>query len=167
MLDNVIKNMNLFVDGRGKAGNIEEVTLPKLTSKTEEFRNGGMDAAIEVEMGMEKLEMDYTLTSFDKEVLKLFGLAPGNLKPLTIRGSMGSESGAETAVIINMTGMIKESDAGSWKAGDAAKLKHSVALRYYKLTVGGEVIHEIDVPNMIRIISGVDQLAQQRANLGM
>lgn len=167
MLDGILKNMNLFVDGRGLAGNIEEITLPKLTSKTEEFRNGGMDAPVEVEMGMEKLEMDYSLTSFDKDTLKLFGLAPGNLKPLTIRASLSSEDGNEVPVIINVRGMIKEVDAGSWKAGDKATLKQSVAIRYYKLTIGGEVIHEIDVPNMIRIINGVDQLSTQRANLGL
>jgi P2 family phage contractile tail tube protein len=45
---------------------VEELTLPKLTLKTEEFRNGGMDAPIEVEMGMEKLESEFTLTRFDK-----------------------------------------------------------------------------------------------------
>jgi uncharacterized protein len=167
MLDNILKNMNLFVDGRGMAGNIEEITLPKLTTKTEEFRNGGMDAPVEIEMGMEKLEMDATLTRFDKEILKMYGLAPGNMKPLTIRGSLSSEDGNEIPVIINTRGMIKEVDAGSWKAGDKATLKISIALRYYKLIVNGEVIHEIDVPNMIRIIGGVDQLATQRANLGL
>jgi len=167
MLDDILKNMNLFVDGRGMAGNIEEITLPKLTSKTEEFRNGGMDAPIEVEMGMEKLEADFTLTAFRKEVLSLWGLATGNIKPLTIRGSLSSEDGKETGVIINLRGMIKEVDMGSWKPGDKSVTKFAVALRYYKLTVGGQVIHEIDVPNMIRIIGGVDQLATTRANLGL
>lgn len=167
MLDNILKNMNLFVDGRGMAGDIEEITLPKLTSKTEEFRNGGMDAPIEVEMGMEKLEAGFTLTAFLKEVLSLWGLATGNIKPLTIRGSLSSEDGTETGVIINLRGMIKEVDMGSWKPGDKSVTKFAVALRYYKLTVGGQVIHEIDVPNMIRIIGGVDQLATTRANLGL
>ncbi|MDQ7091749.1 MAG: phage major tail tube protein [Methylococcales bacterium] len=167
MLDDILKNMNLFVDGRGQAGNIEEITLPKLASKTEEFRNGGMDAAVEVEMGMEKLEMDFTLTRFDKAVLKLYGLAPGKLKPLTIRGSLVSENGDEVAVTINLMGMVKEVDSGSWKPGDKATLKLAVALRYYKLTIDNEVIYEIDVPNMVRIIDGVDQLATTRANLGI
>jgi hypothetical protein len=167
MLEDILKNMNLFVDGRGQAGDIEEITLPKLTSKTEEFRNGGMDAPIEVEMGMEKLEADFTLTKFSKEVLSLWGLATGNIKPLTIRGSLSSEDGTETGVIINLRGMIKEVDMGSWKPGDKSVTKFAVALRYYKLTVGGQVIHEIDVPNMIRIIGGVDQLATTRANLGL
>lgn len=167
MLNDILKNLNLFVDGRGYAGNVEELTPPKLTMKTEEFRNGGMDAPVEIEMGMEKLEAGFSLTKYDAEVLKLFGLAPGNLKPLTFRGSVSSEDGTESPVVINLTGMLKEVDHGSWKPGDKTTLKGTVAVRYYKHTVAGVVVHEIDVPNMIRIINGVDQLAVTRKNLGM
>jgi P2 family phage contractile tail tube protein len=40
-------------------------------------------------------------------------------------------------------------------------------LRYYKLSHGGEVIHEIDVPNMVRVVGGVDQLSEIRNALGV
>lgn len=167
MLDDILKNMALFVDGRGYAGNVEELTLPKLTMKTEEFRNGGMDAPIEIEMGMEKLECEFTLTRFDKEVLKLFGLAPGKAIPLTIRGAIVSDSGNQLAVVVNLQGILKEMDPGNWKPGEKATLKATIALRYYKLTHDGETVHEIDVPNMVRIIGGEDQLAVTRSALGI
>lgn len=166
-LENKLKNFSLFCDGRGYAGNVEELTPPKLTFKTEEFRNGGMDAPIAIEMGMEKLEASFILTKYDPDVLKIFGLAPGNSKPLTFRGSVISEDGTEIPVIINLTGYLTEIDQGSWKAGDKATLKGTVAVSYYKHTVNGEVIHEIDIPNMIRTVNTVDQLKQTRANLGM
>jgi P2 family phage contractile tail tube protein len=167
MLNDILKNMNLFVDGMGYAGNVEELTPPKLTMKTEEFRNGGMDAPVEIEMGMDKLEASFSLTKYDADVLKLFGLAPGNTKQLTFRGSIASEDGAEKPVIIQMQGMLKEVDMGSWKPGDKATLKIAVAVRYYKHTIDGLVVHEIDVPNMIRTVNGNDQLAVTRKNLGM
>ncbi|ONF43271.1 phage major tail tube protein [Marinobacter lutaoensis] len=167
MLDDILKNMALFVDGRGYAGNVEELTLPKLTLKTEEFRNGGMDAPIEVEMGMEKLECEFTLTRFDKQVLKLFGLAPGQLTPLTIRGAVVSDSGTQTAVVVNLQGIVREMDPGNWKPGEKATLKVVMALRYYKLTHGSEVVHEVDIPNMVRTIGGIDQLAAVRNALGI
>lgn len=167
MLQNILKNMNLFIDGVGYAGNVEELTPPKLTMKTEEFRNGGMDAAVEVEMGMEKLEASFSLTKYDANVLKVMGLAPGNTKPLTFRGSVSSEDGTEKPVVIQLQGMLKEVDQGSWKPGDKTTLKGSVAVRYYKHTIDGEVIHEIDVPNMIRMVNGVDQLAATRQNIGI
>ena len=167
MLDGILKNLNLFIDGYGYAGNVEELNLPKLTMKTDDFRNGGMDLPIEVELGMEKLESSFSLTKFDAGMLKIFGLAPGNLKPFTFRGSLASDDGTETGVIVNLRGMLKEADPGSWKPGEKATLKGAIALRYYKLTIGNEVIHEIDGPNMIRIVNGVDQLAVTRKNLGM
>lgn len=167
MLDDVLKNMALFVDGRGYAGNVEELTLPKLSLKTEEFRNGGMDAPIEIEMGMEKLECEFTLTRFDRNVLKLFGLAAGQLVPLTVRGALVSDNGLQTAVVVNLYGIVRELDPGNWKPAEKATLKLSMALRYYRMTHGGEVVHEIDIPNMIRIIGGVDQLAAMRVALGL
>ncbi|MDF1583901.1 MAG: phage major tail tube protein [Methyloprofundus sp.] len=163
----ILKNLTLFVDGYGYAGKVEEVTLPKLTMKTEEFRGGGMDAPIEIEMGLEKMEASFTLVSFSAEILKLWGLAPGNDKPLTIKGSLLDEDGTEKPVAINLRGKLKELDAGTWKPGDMAKLKASVAVTYYKLTHNNVVLHEIDPVNMVRIIDGVDQLAQTRANLGL
>ena len=83
-----LKNMSLFVDGKGYAGCIEDITLPKLTLKTEEYHAGGMDVPIEIELGMEKLECQFSLYKFDKSVLGLFGITQGSLTPLTIRGSL-------------------------------------------------------------------------------
>jgi Bacteriophage tail tube protein len=167
MLDDILKNMALFVDGRGYAGNVEELTLPKLTLKTEEFRNGGMDSPIEVELGMEKLECEFTLTRFDKPVLKLFGVAPGQTIPLTVRGALVSDNGTQTPAVVNLQGIVKEMDFGSWKPGEKATVKLMIALRYYKLTHGNETVHEIDIPNMVRTIGGVDQLATMRSALGL
>ena len=166
-IQDVLKNLNLFVDGRGYAGQVEEIELPKLTLKTEEFRAGGMDAPIEVEMGMEKLECTFTLNGYNKDVLSLFGLAPGNHKPLTIKGSLLSEDGAERPIQINLRGMLREVDMGSWKPGDKGTLKVMMALSYYKLTHSGQVMIEIDPTNLVRIIDGQDQLQQTRAHLGL
>jgi len=168
MLNNILKNMNLFVDGRGFAGNVEEINLPKLTTQTEEFRGGGMDAPLEVDLGMEALVTDFKLTSFDAEVLKLYGLLTGQFKALTVRGAIEDElSGEVKPVVINMQGRIKEVDYGTWKAGEKAVLSCMLALSYYKLQVDGNDIHEVDVPNITRIIDGVDQLADRRAALGI
>lgn len=167
MLDDVLKNMALFIDGRGYAGHVEELTLPKLTLKTEEFRGGGMDAPIEIELGMEKLECEFTLIQFDKALLKLFGLAPGKLVPLTVRGALVSELGEQNTMVVNMQGIIREMELGNWKPGEKATLKCMVALRYYKLTHSGETLHEIDIPNGVRTIGGVDQLAGVRRTLAL
>ena len=163
----VRKNMNLFVDGRGYAGQVEEFNAPKLTLKTEEFRAGGMDAPIELTMGMEKLECDFSLVAYDQKVLVAFGVKEGQWVPFVLREALESLDGKVTAVVHTMRGKIREIDPGTSKPGDKPSLKLSVALVYYKLEHGGHVVHEIEVENMVRVVNGVDALAETRAALGM
>jgi uncharacterized protein len=163
----VRKNLNLFVDGRGYAGQVEEVNPPKLTLKTEEFRAGGMNAPVELTVGMEKMEADFTLISYDRDVLALFGVTEGNSVPFILREALESFDGTVTAVVHTMRGKIKSIDPGTSKPGDVPKLKVSLALPYYKLQHGDTVVHEIDVENMIQVISGVDALAGIRKAIGL
>ena len=163
----VIKNMNLFVDGRGYAGQVQEFNPPKLMLKTEEFRGGGMDLPVELTMGMDKLEADFTLISYDRDVLSLFGVVEGLFVQFVLRVALESYDGTTTAVVHTMRGKIRETDPGSVKPGDSVPLKLALALNYYKMQHGDTVVHEIDVENMVRMINGVDSLAQQRVALGI
>jgi P2 family phage contractile tail tube protein len=163
----VIKNFNLFVDGRGYAGQVEEFNPPKLTTKDEEFRGGGMDGSVEIEMGIEKLEADFSMLAFDRAVLSLWGVAVGKVVPFVLRAALQSEDGTVTAIAHTMRGRVKALEPGALKAGDKSSLKVSLALSYYKLDHGGTTVTEIDVENMVRMVGGTDVLAAQRAALGI
>ncbi len=167
MIPRVLKNFNLFVDGIGYAGVVEDLTLPKLSVKMDDLYTGGMDAPIDLEMGMDKLECDFSLCEYKPEVIKKFGLRSGAEVPLTLKGGLDDESTTVTPVEVKLKGIWKDIDMGSWKAGDKASLKVSVTLRYYKLTIGSEELVEVDVPNMVRKIDGVDQLASMRDAIGV
>ncbi len=166
MIPKTLKNFSLFVDGRGYAGRCDEVTPPKLTLKLEEHRAGGMDAPVELDMGMDKLSLDFTLSEYDADIIKMFGLTTGAVKPLTLRGALEDDNGV-VPVVIAVRGQLKEIDLGSWKPGQKTAKKISVALRYFKYTQDGADLVEIDIENMIRKIGGVDQLAAQRTALGL
>ena len=166
-IESVLRDINLFVDGGNYAGKVMEFTLPKLTVKTEEYRAGGMDAPVELDMGMEKLECDFSLDSVDADALRQFGLAQGAQPPLTFRGAVQDRDGTTRAVIARTRGQIKEVDYGSWKPGEKATLKFMAAVDYYQLQIDGVTIHEIDIENMTRIVNGVDQVAARRAALGL
>lgn len=166
-ITNVMRNVNALVDGVGYAGKFEKLTLPKLTIKTEEHRPGGSDAPVELDMGMEKLEASLASASIDRGLLERFGFVQNGRLPMTFRGALQSEDGTVTAAVCQLRGMIKEIDWGDWQAGEKTEMKAMMAVRYYKLEHGGAVIHEIDVENMIRIVNGVDQLAEMRAALGL
>ncbi len=164
---NIRKNLNLFVDGRGYAGQVEEFNAPKLALVTEEFRGGGMDAPIELTMGMEKLEADFSLVSYDAAMLGNFGVAEGAFVPFVAREALESFDGTVTAVVHTMRGKIKEIDPGTSKAGDKPSLKIALALTYYKLQHGGSTVIEVDVENMVRSVNGKDALASIRSALGL
>jgi P2 family phage contractile tail tube protein len=163
----VLKNLTLWVDGRGMAGQVRDVNPPKLTQQTEDFKGGGMVAPVAITVGMEKLVADFSLISYDKDVLALFGVVEGSTVPLTIRGALESFDGTVTPIVMTMRGKITENDPGTWNPGEVPYLKISMALNYYKLQHGTTVVHEIDVENMVAIIEGVDTLAAFRSALGL
>lgn len=163
----VLKNMNLFVDGRGYAGRVDEIELPKLTLKTEEHRAGGMDLPVEIDLGMEKLESTMTISDFDPEVFRLFGLLDRQDTPITVRGAIQRQGEAAQPVVIAMRGGWKEIDSGTWKPGDKSTLKVAAALNYFRLSINGQEVVEIDAKNMLRRIGGTDQMASIRNAIGI
>ncbi len=163
----VRKNFNLFVDGIGYAGLVEEVNPPKLTLKTEDFRGGGMNGTIKLSMGMEAMESDFSLISYDRNLLSLFGVVEGQDSSFILREVLESFDGTTTAIAHTMRGKVTAIDPGTSKAGDKPTLKLTLTPSYYKIQHGATVVQEIDVVNMVHLVNGVDQMAAQRAALGM
>ncbi|MCX4026611.1 phage major tail tube protein [Spartinivicinus marinus] len=162
----VLQNMNLFISGKGYAGRVSEITLPKLTIKTEEYSAGGMDLPLSIDMGMEKLECSFTVHECNKNIFDWFELNHDKKENLIIRGAMDQGGQVHTVEIV-LSGGFKELDMGGWKPGDKAATKIQAALRYYKLTIGSEVLAEVDVVNMKRIINGKDKLKDIRKAIGL
>lgn len=171
----VLRNVSFSVNGRGYAGRAESVALPKLAIKTEDYRAGGMDAPVRVDMGMEPLEATIVSRAIDADLLRTWGIAAGAQTQITVRGALVSESGDTTAVVAHLRGQITECDLGGggggggegWRPGEAASLSLMMQVRYYRLDHGGQTVHEIDVERMVRIVGGTDQLAAQRSALGL
>lgn len=168
MLPRILKNFNLYANGKGLAGIADEIELPKVTLKTDDHRAGGMDSEIEVDMGTEKMSAKFKLCDPDPDVLSLVGLSDGNSARIVAKGSFVRDTDqTRVAVIAEMVGRVKSGDFGAWKSGDKAATDYEMSVNYYKLTVGGTEIYEIDVENMIRRINGVDQLAGIRSDIGL
>jgi P2 family phage contractile tail tube protein len=164
---NILKNFNLFVDGRGFAGVCDELQLPTLGLVVEDFRAGGMDASVAVEMGQEKLEASFVLSGYEENVLNLWGIGQGTTVPLVARGALESLDGAVTPVVVYMNGTIRSMEPGAWTAGEKSTISFTMDLRSYKYTQAGRTINDIDIPNMVRIVNGTDRLAAQRNAIGI
>ncbi len=163
----ILKNFNLYVDGRGYAGNVDEVQLPALNVVSEDFRAGGMDAAIELDMGMEKLEATFKVSKFDRNLIAKWGLTAGGNVPLTLRGALESLDGTVQAVVVKLSGRIHGMEFDAITPGAKSGMTFRMAARAYSYTQAGETLIDIDVLNMKRIIDGVDRLAEQRRAIGL
>lgn len=161
----VIKNQNLYADGRGYAGQLQEFTPPVLELLIEKVRLGGMDAPVPLTMGMEAMDAGFVLISYDRFILASWGIREGAFLPFTVKEVLESFDGTITQVVHTMRGKIVKLDSGTHKPGEVAPLKVELGLSYYKQTHGGVTLHEIDPENMVRIIDGVDVLAAQRRAL--
>lgn len=163
----VLKNINLFFNGVGFAGNVEDYTPPEHVLKVEEFQAGGMYSPIELTMGMEKMETSGSIVAYDQGVLTSFTPVEGQNVQWTVRGHLESFDGTTSAVQHAMRGKLKKISRGTWEAGKKPSLKFDMAVSYFKETRDGTTILEIDVENMIFNVNGVDMLAAMKSNLGM
>ena len=167
MIPQVLYDTNLFMGGISFSGDVPSVTLPKITVKTDSFRGGGMGGEIEMDMGLEKLEASFVTTGVRREAMKYFGLADQTACNAVFRGAFKGLAGKVTPVIAKLRGLLKELDMGDWKPGDKAENKYAIALQYYKLEIDNRVMYEIDMVNCVRVIDGVDQMADVRNALGL
>jgi len=167
-LPSVVHKVNLFADGRGYAGMLNEFTPPKLTLKTEEYRSGGLDLPVEVDLGMEKLEVGFVVAGADADLFASFGLLGVDGVPLTGRAGLKRQGASEIVpVVFTMRGLFREIDLGTWKGGEVNTTTVAGALTYYTLTIGGVERVKIDALNLVRRIDGVDQLAGLRDAIGV
>lgn len=163
-----LKNFNLFVDGRSYVGEVEELTLPKLTRKMEEYRGGGMHGPIDSDMGMEKLSLEWTCAGYVRHALNQFGATRHDAAQLRFAGGIQREDTGEVqAVEVVVRGRHSEIDFGNAKAGENTQIKFTTSVSYYKLSIDDETIIEIDLLNMIEIVNGTDLLESIRRAIGL
>lgn len=157
-----LRNWTSYVDGVGYAGRVKEGTLPKIALKTFEYIGGGMVGPIDLPTGtVEKMTCDLT---FEEYVPALYALIGTENVSVSFRGAQGSGS---ESIIVEMRGLLREVDPGTWKGGEEATLKTSFTAKYLKMTIAGSVVTEIDIENMVFKVGGTDQLSALRSALGL
>lgn len=163
-----LKNLNLFNDGNNYLGQIESVTLPKLSRKMEDWRGGGMDGAVQADMGQENIELAFSAGGLLDTALRQYGVTSASACLLRFAGAyQRDDTGDVDAVEVVVRGRHKEIDFGDAKPGDNTKHKYTTACTYYKLSVNGRVLIEIDLLNLVFVVDGTDRLADQRRALGV
>lgn len=164
-----LKMMDLFNEGNSYLGQTGEVTIPKLVRKLEDWRGGGMNGNVKWDAGLgdDTTEFNWKLGGIDDLIIKQWGAQTVDANMLRFAGSyQRDDTGETTAVEIVVRGRHEEIDFGTQKPGDDTETSVKTIWSYYKISIDGELQVEIDIPNMIEIVNGVDLLEKHRANIG-
>jgi P2 family phage contractile tail tube protein len=167
-LPKILKDFNLFGNGENWMGQVEEITLPKLTRKMEEYQGGGMAGPVEIDMGQEKIEMEWTAGGLIESVFDSYGKSSLDGDALRFTGAYIRDDSDETvAVEILVRGRHSEIDMGNAKRGDKNQLKVKTSCVYYKLSIAGKDVIEIDTIGYLFKVNGEDRMAERRKALGI
>lgn len=162
-----LKNMNYFIEGFGYLGTIEEVEMPKIALKTDDWRGGGMLGPVDIDMGLDKIEIGATMGGLIASAIAGFGATAVDAVLTRFAGGyQNDQTGEVQTVEIAVLGRWKEIDWGNAKVGDGTSHKYKMGCSYFKLTVDGLDWMEIDLVNAIFIVFGIDRYAEIRAAIG-
>ena len=166
-----LKNFGIFNDAESYIGQAAEVTIPKLGRKLESFRGAGMNGPVKVDLGMsdDGIQFEFKIGGLDLLSVRQYANASVSGVQLRFAGAyQRDDTGEVVAVEIVCRGRFKELDRGTLKAGDNTQAKVSMVNTYYKETINGRVMHEIDLINMVEIgPDGVDRMAEHRKAIGL
>lgn len=169
MLPRVLRNFNVIIDGRPMAGVAEELTLPSLERKMEDYRGGGMLAPVGLDLGLEALKLEFTLVEFNADVIKAWGLPDAGGINVRFLGAARTDDSTSSvdAIEVAVRGRWKKIEQGNVKTADAAKMKVEMPLVYYRYSLNGTVLVEIDVVSGKEVVGGVDRSAAVMTALGL
>lgn len=165
-----LKNLNCFNDGNNYMGVVQSFTMPKLTRKLEAYRGGGMNGAVNSDQGMDDgaLDVQWTCGGILESLLQQYGVTNASACLLRFTGALQrDDTGDVDAIEIVLRGRHKEIDHGEWKPGESSAITVSSVCSYFKYSLNGNTLIEIDLLNMVEIVNGVDRMAEQRKALGI
>ncbi|MDP8176360.1 phage major tail tube protein [Pasteurella skyensis] len=167
-LPKTLKLANVYLNGDSFYGVSTEVELPKLKSKTEGYRSGGMFTEVDINLGIEKLELTHKYAGTDERFYTGFAEAEISKEMIRFAGSYEQDdTGEVTPVEVLMRGRHTEIDGGNSKVGEITDTTIKSSLTYYKLTVGGKEIIEIDALTPVIKKEGKDIYQKHREAIGL
>lgn len=159
-----IRNFNAFVDGLSYMGRVTKATLPELSLATSDFRGGGMDGSVAIDMGMEPMSAELEFKEWSREAL----VRIGRRTRLVLRaGELGEEDFEAQALVFTIGGRVTRTSGGDLQGGQDNLLTLGWGVDHYRIERDGETLVEIDVERAVRIVDGVDQLRSIRRAMGI
>jgi len=161
---------NVYVEGQGHAGAIEEIDLPSLKWAGADLKTIAMVGKSKLPTSLDELKV--TMKGHLQADIVAVASDPTRFRNVQIRsnsvkwGGEGIEE--EVAAVVYARGWFEEVNLGSVKgqenASGAQYVLHCVAC---KLQIGARVLFDIDLYQSKVVIDGTDVFATSNANLGI
>jgi P2 family phage contractile tail tube protein len=163
-----LKNFALFGDGESWIGEIPSVTLPTITKKMEEYRAGGMHGSVDIELGHDKLELGIKAGGLKTQLIAMLGAQTVGASIWRFAGAYQDDAtGQVSAVEVIARGRLSEWNPNDAEAGENNEHEFKASLSYYKVSVDGADLIEIDVPGMVFKVGGSDMYSAIRLAIGL
>lgn len=165
-----LKNLNLFNDGNSYLGLVKSLTLPSLGRKMEGYRGGGMNGPVKADLGMsdDGIQFEWKTGGLDLISLRQFGAVNASSVALRFSGPYQQDDTGEVSnVEVVVRGRHETIEMGDAQPGEDTEHSMTTTCSYYKLTVDGEEIIEIDLLNFVEKVNGVDMLEKHRTGMGI
>ncbi|WP_459614366.1 phage major tail tube protein [Bordetella sp. 2513F-2] len=165
-----LKNLNLYNDGASYLGEIASFTPPKLSRKMEAYRAAGMLGAAHADFGLDDdaLQVEWSVGGYVKQVLQQYGATGVDGVQLRFAQAYQRDDTEDVDTVeIVLRGRHSELDRGDAKVGDDTEWKITTKCTYYKETLNGETLLEIDLFNLVYMVNGVDKQEAIRRAIGM
>ena len=164
---NIVGDYQWFQEGVGLLPIVEEVTLPDLKWKTEDYTGGGLAGTRSLKTIIDKLEVKVKVAGYDPRVQHAVGAMPGVAANFKLMSSFVDPGADEKPQKILITGAVTESKRDAYKAGGKVMHEHTISdITYYEESFDGKEVIAFDIVNQILRINGVDVMAQRRRNTG-
>ena len=169
-LPHKLKNLMLFNDANIYRGLVKSVTLPALGRKMEAYRGGGMNGPVKADLGFsdDGIQFEWKTGGLDLISLRQFGAVNASSVALRFSGPYQQDDTGETSnVEVVVRGRHETIEMGDAQPGEDTEHSMTTTCSYYKLTVDGEEIIEIDLLNFVEKVNGVDMLEKHRTGMGI
>lgn len=158
----IIKGVTLAAgDAGNRIGQCSEITIPVLGKTMEDFRNAGMIKPRQISMGYEATTTSFRETSFDPDMIKLFGI--GSASSIIAYGYMESEDGTQHSMRFEMVCDVTQIDGGSMGEAQKTEINFDLTVHSGILFIDDEEVIAFD--DFSYRVGGVDQMGGRRSAL--
>lgn len=163
-------NYEVFVSGERKLGTAE-LTLPTVERMTSTISGAGIGGEIEMPTpGMtSSMEAELTWRTLNERNTELLAMKAHDLELRNANEVYDAGTGLikVQGIKINIRGLLKSGDLGSFKPADHTDTKTTLEVLYLKITIDGKRKVEIDKLNYIDYVDGTDYAEAIRKVLGV